>query len=142
MGKQLHKRYTDEQVKDILERYLELHIREEQAIILLGVSRRRFYDLLKRYKASPIDFTIKYSRDHSNNNLMIDAEKKMLSELKKDQKIIERRDTPVKIYNYTYIKNILEEKHGIKVSLPTIIARAKKYGFYKVKKNVKHMIVK
>jgi hypothetical protein len=33
-------------------------------------------------------------------------------------------------YNYSYIKNRLKEHYGQKVSLPTIIDRAKKHGFY------------
>jgi hypothetical protein len=37
---------------------------------------------------------------------------------------------PLKSYNYSYIKDLLEEKYNQKVSLPTIIDRAKKNDFY------------
>ena len=33
-------------------------------------------------------------------------------------------------YNYSYIKNRLEEHCRQKVSLPTVIERAKQHGFY------------
>lgn len=33
-------------------------------------------------------------------------------------------------YNYSYIKNRLEEHYHQKVSLPTVIERAKQHGFY------------
>jgi hypothetical protein len=35
---------------------------------------------------------------------------------------------PVRFYNYSYLKEILEKKHKVHVSLPTIIRRAKKMG--------------
>jgi len=36
---------------------------------------------------------------------------------------------PVKTYNYTYVRQLLADKHGEKVSLPTVIAVAKNHGF-------------
>ena len=37
---------------------------------------------------------------------------------------------PVRFYNYSYIRDLLLNKYQQKVSLPTIINRAKEYNFY------------
>ena len=37
---------------------------------------------------------------------------------------------PIWSYNYSFIKNELEKRYRQQVSVPTIIAKAKKYGFY------------
>jgi len=41
-----------------------------------------------------------------------------------------RKKVPINYYNYSYIKDLLEQKYNQKVSLPTIIDRAKKNNFY------------
>ena len=52
--------------------------------------------------------------------------------------MIDDKEIPLRSYNYTYIKELLMEKYGQKVSVPTVISKAKKYGFYKkkIKKSV------
>jgi hypothetical protein len=54
--------------------------------------------------------------------------------------LIENKDIALTYYNYSYIKDQLEDKYQQRVSLPTIIERAKKGGFYipKRKKNTPH----
>ncbi|MCK4836237.1 MAG: hypothetical protein KAT17_06355, partial [Candidatus Aminicenantes bacterium] len=47
--------------------------------------------------------------------------------------MIDNKEIPLRSYNYTYIKELLMEKYGQKVSVPTIISKAKKYDFYKKK---------
>jgi len=50
-----------------------------------------------------------------------------------DKNLIADKDITTKSYNYSYIKNRLEDKYEQIVSLPTIINRAKKHGFYDAK---------
>ncbi|GAG57689.1 unnamed protein product, partial [marine sediment metagenome] len=59
-----------------------------------------------------------------------EVENNILTELKTEKDLIEAKDNPIRGYNYSYIKDRLEEKYKNKVSLPTIIDRAKKGGFY------------
>jgi len=59
-----------------------------------------------------------------------EIEKNILKELSIEKKIIQDKEIPLKSYNYSYIKQRLEEKYQQKVSLPTIIHRAKNHGFY------------
>jgi len=42
----------------------------------------------------------------------------------------EAKEVLIKYYNYSYIKDLLEQKYSQKVSLPTIIDRAKRNNFY------------
>jgi len=53
--------------------------------------------------------------------------------------LIEDSSNTIKYYNYSYIADRLASGYGHKVSLPTIIDRAKRYGFYsKAKKKKAH----
>jgi hypothetical protein len=54
----------------------------------------------------------------------------MVKELKIEKDLIKNKDIPIKWYNYSYIKDLLEQKYSQKVSLPTIIDRAKRNNFY------------
>ncbi len=44
--------------------------------------------------------------------------------------IIQNKEIPLKSYNYSFIKDHLRKKYRQKVSLTTVIRRAKKHGFY------------
>lgn len=45
---------------------------------------------------------------------------------------------PIRSYNYSYIKDRLEEAYDQKVALATIIDRAKEHGFYLTKPKRSH----
>ena len=47
-----------------------------------------------------------------------------------EKDLIKNKEIPIKYYNYSYIKDLLEQKYGQKVSLPTIIDRTKRNNFY------------
>jgi hypothetical protein len=57
-------------------------------------------------------------------------EKNIVKELRIEKRLIVNKDMPIKSYNYSYIKDQLYNKYQQKVSLPTIIDRAKRNGFY------------
>jgi len=126
----LHKKFTDSQVKDLLERYLKGEIERKYIEQIFGIKRRRFCELVKKYKEDPNTFTIKYKRAKPTRKIDKDIEKNIFTELKIEKDLIKAEDNPIGNYNYSYIKDRLEEKYKSKVSLPTIIARAKKGGFY------------
>lgn len=142
MGKHLHKRFTVEEVKDVFERYLSREIGVQQALALLKTSRRRFFELMKSYRETPDSFSMDYKRKGVSHRIDPKAEQKIISELKKDARIIEDKSNPVQIYNYSYLKEILEKKHKVVVSLPTIIARAKKMGFIRKRSSGSHTTAK
>lgn len=126
MSKQLHKRFQKEQVIEILKRYKLKEIKTEHCILLLGISRAQFFNIWKRYQIDPNNFQLVTQRKKAPRALDKKTNKKIIQELKKEKKILQDPKNPVRFYNYSYLKQLLEEKHGIKVSVPTIIDRAKK----------------
>ena len=58
MEEQLHKRFTDEGVKAILESYLKREIEIEYVLEILQIKRTRFFELLKEYRENPQSFSI------------------------------------------------------------------------------------
>jgi hypothetical protein len=127
---QLHKRFTSEQIKKVLDRYLKNEIEGTYIQEMLGIKRRRFFVLLKQYKENPQDFNVQYRRTKAPRTISPMIEQNILKELSTDQKIIQNKEIPLKSYNYSFIKDRLRTAYRQKVSLPTIIDRAKKHGFY------------
>jgi len=60
-------------------------------------------------------------------------ETNIIKELNTEKDLIKAKDVPIRCYNYSYIKDILENDYNQKVSLSTIINRAKANGFYLTK---------
>ena len=121
----LHKRFKDSQVKALLERYGKGEIERKYIEEMLGIKRRRFRELVKKYRKDPNTFTIKYKRAKPTRKIDKDIEKNMLTELKIEKDLIDAKDNTIWNYNYSYIKDRLEEKYKNKVSLPTIIDSCK-----------------
>jgi hypothetical protein len=127
---QLHKKFTDSQIKELMERYLRKEIKRTYLQEILGIKRRRFCALVKQYREDPDNFSIQYQRKMNSRTIDSKIEKNILKELEFEQKLIEDKEIPLKSYNYSFIKNQLETKYKQTAALSTIIGRAKKYGFY------------
>jgi len=127
---QLHKRFTSQQVKELLDRYAKKEIERNYIQEILGIKRRRFFILLKRYKEHPQQFSVQYQRTRAPRAISPMIEQNILKELSIEKKIIQNKEIPLKSYNYSYIKDRLRATYHQRVSLPTIIDRAKKHGFY------------
>lgn len=134
---QIHKRFGDSDVKALLKKYVKKEIERKYIEDILGIKRRRFCELVKSYKDNPDTFTIEYKRKKPTRKIDKKVEKNILTELKTEKDLIELKDNPIRDYNYSYIKDRLEQNYKSKVSLPTIIDRAKKGGFYINKKKRK-----
>jgi len=130
MREQLHRKFLDEQVKALLERYVSKEIKINYILEILGIKRSRFFILLKEYKKEPKTFSIAYSRKRKTRRIGKKIERNIIKELSKEKELIMDKDIAVKSYNYSYIRDQLCDKYGQKVSLPTIIDRAKKNNFY------------
>lgn len=128
MGKHLRKLLSVEQIKEVFHRYLTRQIGIDQASALLKIRRRQFFKLLKLYREGPEGFSLDYIRKRPPRVIDAKAEAKITQELKKEAEIIRDKRNPVRFYNYSYVKEVLEKKHKVHVSLPTIIRRAKKMG--------------
>jgi len=128
--KKLHKKFTDDQIKELITRYLQKKIARKYIQEILGIKKTRFFALVKRLKTDPENFSISYSRKTPTRKISKDIEKNIVKELKIEKDLIKAKEVPIKYYNYSYLKDLLEQKYGQKISLPTIIDRAKRNNFY------------
>lgn len=126
MTEHIHKRFTDEQVRTILERYLKKELSAVQGMDLLGLKRRGFFKWVKRYKEQGEKFSIECKRSNEHKRISEKAEENILKELTIEKTLIDNPSMPVCFYNYSFIKDELRKKYKQEVSLPTIIGRAKK----------------
>lgn len=127
---QLHRKFTDEQVKELIEKYLRKEVGRNYLQEILGINKTRFFALVKLYRDNPLAFSIQYERNGRTRAIPEGVEKNILKELSVEKRLIEDKDIPIRSYNYSYIKDRLEKDYKQVVSLPTIIDRAKKNGFY------------
>jgi len=127
---QLHKKFTDSQIKALITRYLKKEIGRKYIQEILDIKKTRFFALVKRLKDDPENFSILYSRRIPTRGIPKEIERNIVKELKMEKDLIENKGIPIKYYNYSYIKDLLEQKYNQKVSLPTIINRAKRNNFY------------
>lgn len=127
---QLHKRFTDEQVKDMLTRYLNREIERAYLQTILGIGKARFFTLVQRYRTNPRTFSIQYARQTPTRRLDPAIERNILHELRIDQQAIQNPQVPLRSYNYSYVRHRLQMQYRQHASLSTIIDRAKQHGFY------------
>jgi hypothetical protein len=126
---QLHKRFTSDQVKELLERYLKKEVERSYIQEILAIKKRRFFTLINQYKEDPQHFSIQYQRA-TPPRISPEIEQNILKELTIEKGIIQNKEIPLKSYNYSFIKDRLRKKYRQKVSLTTVIRRAKKHGLY------------
>jgi len=134
---QLHKNFTDSQVKQLFDRYEKGEIERKHIEAILNIKKAYFFRLLERYRGDRKKFSIVYKRKKSTRGIDPAIEKNIYDELKIDKALIVDSATPIRAYNYSYIKYRLYKKYKQEVSLPTIIDRAKKGDFYLKKKQKK-----
>lgn len=128
---QIHNRLSNEQVKFILDKYSRHEIKAGSARAKLGVSKSRFFELFHDYENDTANFNIDYKRTGSTRKIDPEIEKNILLELEYEKvNIIQNKDVPTKRYNYSYVKDLLFDKYGQKVSVDTIIDRAKKNDYH------------
>jgi transposase len=132
---QIHKHFTTEQVKVLLESYQQGHLSREEIEKTLGINKTRFFALIKNYRTNPEAFSINYERKR-HSRLSDQAEEKIQNELNRDKELVDNKDLPVYGYNYAALNDRLR-KEGIQVSTTTIIKRAKSLGCYQAKKRKK-----
>lgn len=127
---QLHRKFTDEQIRELIEKYLRKEVGRKYLQEILGINKTRFFALVKAYRENPSAFSIRYVRKGKTRAIPEAVEANILKELAVEKTLIEDKDVPLRSYNYSYIKDHLEREYKQKVSLPTIIDRARKHDFY------------
>ena len=126
--RQIHTRFTADQVKALLRVYEEGNLDRLTIEETLEIGRSRFFALLKEYRENRQEFSITYSRI-SPSRVAANVEDEIEKQLMVDKGLIDDPTLPVTTYNYSAIRDRLA-KRELGVSLPTIIARAKNLGCY------------
>jgi len=129
--KQLHKKFTDAQVKELFKKYEESDIKAELISKMLGIERAQFFRLLKRYRQDREVFSLSYRRKSINQSIDDKYNNLIRNELKQQLELIRNPEVPIHRYNYSFAKQILQKNYGVNVALQTIINRAKLWGYYK-----------
>ncbi|UCC75793.1 MAG: hypothetical protein JSW37_09760 [Anaerolineales bacterium] len=129
---QLHKRFSDDQVRVMLQGYCQGLLARTEIQDMLGVSKSRFFVLLKQYRQDPAAFSVAYSRV-TPAKLSAAVEAEIERALLEEKQIVEDPDLPISGYNYSALRDRLANK-GIHVSVTTLIQRAKRLGCYRPRK--------
>jgi len=96
---QIHKRFTDEQVKVLLKGYCQRTLDRLSIEETLEISKTRFFTLLKRYRRDPDNFSLVYRRAASAK-LPASVEREIERELMLEKSLIEDPSLPITTYNY------------------------------------------
>jgi hypothetical protein len=132
---QLHKKFSDEQVRVLFSQYGESLLTSQQVQDYLGIGKTHFFALLKRYRQDPQAFTLAYRRS-TTRRLPAQAEDAIKEALLAEKAIVEDPDLPISSYNYSAMRDRLRDR-GVEVSLPTIIKHAKQLGCHKPRRKRK-----
>lgn len=125
---QIHKRFNDDQVRVLLNGYCQGKLERKAVEEMLGISKTRFFALVKEYRHDPASLSIAYER-HSPRRLSASTEEQVRGELTIEKGLVDDPTLPITTYNYSAVKDRLG-KREVKVSLSTIIDRAKQTGCY------------
>ena len=135
MATQIHKRFTTEQIKELLQKYLNKEIERKYVEQILGIKKAMFFRILKSYRNNPKQFSVDYKRSGEAKRIAPEIKNNIIKELAKDKPAIENKDIPLYRYNYSYVQKRLKKEYKQTTSLPTVIRYAKANGFYLPKRN-------
>jgi len=133
---QLHRRFSTEQVKFLLQAYCQATVNRAEVQDILGIGKTRFFTLLTEYHQDPQGFSLSYRRT-SPAKLSSTVENEIARQLLWERKLAENPHPPISGYNYSALRDRLKKK-GISVSATTISRRAKSLGCYIPRRKTKH----
>jgi len=125
---QLHKRFTDEQIKLLFQGYCQGLLTRIEIQDMLSISKSRFFALLHEYRQDTETFSLAYHRA-TPSRLSPAIEAAIEQALRQEKAMVEDPRLPISGYNYSALQDRLA-KQDIHVSLTTIIQRAKGLGCY------------
>jgi hypothetical protein len=128
---QLHKRFTDEQIKLLLRGYCQGLLTRVAVQDMLGISKCWFFRLLAAYRQDPAAFSVTYGRV-TPPRLSASVEAEIEQALRREKELVEDERLPISGYNYSAVRDRLAKK-GIEVSLTSIIDRAKRLDCYRAR---------
>ena len=130
MAKQIHKKFNDQQVKELLQKYLNKEIERKYIQEILGVGKSRLFELLKAYRTNSRKFSVEYKRSGEAKRIAPEIQNNIIKELAIDKKAIRNKDIPLYRYNYSYVQKRLKKNYKQTAALSTIIQYAKTNDFH------------
>ena len=134
MASQIHTKFTTDQVKELLQKYVDGSVERKYLQEVLGIKKAMFFRILKAYRDNPKEFSVEYKRSSEAKRIAPEIQENILKELAIDKKAIQNKDIPLYKYNYSYIQKRLETKYKQSAALNTVIQYAKANDFYLPKK--------
>jgi len=107
MAQQIHRSFRDQQVRSLLQSYVDKEVELRYILDILKIGRSRFFALLKDYRRNPSQFSIAYKRKQKTRTLSPEIEKNILYQLGWEKRLMENPDIPIHSYNYSYIRDLL-----------------------------------
>lgn len=135
MSSQIHTKFTTEQVKGLLGKYINHQVERKYIQEILGIRKSRFFELIRAYRNNLETFSVDYKRTGRTRSVAPEVKDNILKELAIDKKAILNRKVPLYRYNYSYVQKRLEQKYGQSAALSTIIQHGKANGFYLPKRH-------
>lgn len=129
MATQIHKKFTNEQVKELLQKYLNKEVERKYLQEILGIGKSRFFEIIQAYRDNPSGFSVEYQRSGKTRSIAPEIQDNIIKELSIDKKAIQNKDVPLYRYNYSYIQKRLDKKYGQSVALSTVIRHARANNF-------------
>jgi hypothetical protein len=130
MASQIHTKFTTDQVKELLQKYLDGSVERKYLQEVLGIGKSRFFEIIQAYRKDKDSFSVEYKRSSEAKRIAPEIQDNILQELAIDKKAIQNKNVPLYKYNYSYIQKRLETKYKQSVSLNTVIQYAKDNDFY------------
>ena len=135
MATHIHEKFTTEQVKELLQKYLNKEIERKYVEQILGIKKAMFFRVLQSYRSNPDQFSVDYKRSGEAKRIAPEVQDNIIKELAIDKKAIQNKDIPLYKYNYSYVQKRLEKSYGQSAALSTIIQYAKANDFYLPKRH-------
>jgi len=135
MGTHVHTKFTNDQVKELLQKYVDGNVERKHLQEILGIKKAMFFRILQAYRKDPQTFSVRYKRSKATRSIDPEIQKNIVKELAIDKKAIQNKDVPLYKYNYSYVQKRLEQKYGQTAAVSTIISYAKTNDFYLPKRS-------
>jgi len=100
---QLHKKFTCNQVGELICRYITKEIERSYIQEILGIKKTRFFALVKKYKNDAESFSIEYKRKGTTRKISKEIEENIMKELQIEKRLIADPEVPNLLF-YTIIK--------------------------------------
>jgi hypothetical protein len=130
MADQIHTKFTTDQVKELLQKYIDGAVERKHLQEVLGIGKSRFFEIIQAYRKDPKTFSVDYKRSSPTRGIDQAIKDNIALELAIDKKAIKNKDVPLYKYNYSYVQKRLKTTYKQKVSLNTIIKYAKANDYY------------